>query len=308
MNIKENISQLIGSTPLVRLKNVEIAHGLDAQLLAKLEANNPAGSAKDRIALEMINAAEQEGFLPPGGTVIEPTSGNTGIGIAAICASRGYKAVIIMPNTMSIERCRLIKAYGAELILTPGEKGMQGAVDMAEEMHKNLPGSIIAGQFVNPANPAAHYKTTGPEIWSDTDGQVDVLVAGVGSGGTISGAGKYLKEKKPSVKIIAVEPADSPLISEGRAASHGIQGIGANFIPKNLDRNVLDEIICVDTQDAYAFGRELASKEGLLSGISSGAALAAAVQLAKRAEYRDKRIVVILPDTGERYLSSEMFQ
>lgn len=308
MKIKENISQLIGGTPLVRLKNIEKEYGLQACILAKLEANNPAGSAKDRIALEMIDAAEAAGLLPPGGTVIEPTSGNTGIGIAAICASRGYRAVIIMPNTMSVERCRLIKAYGAELILTPGEAGMQGAVDMAEQMHKNLPGSIIAGQFVNPANPAAHYKTTGPEIWSDTDGQVDALVAGVGSGGTISGAGKYLKEKNADVRVIAVEPADSPLISEGRAASHGIQGIGANFIPKNLDRAVLDEVICVDTRDAYECGRMLASKEGLLCGISSGAALSAAVEMAKREEYRNKNIVVILPDTGERYLSSEMFQ
>lgn len=308
MNIKENISQLIGGTPLVRLVNIEKKYGLHAQLLAKLEAFNPAGSAKDRIALEMINAAEREGLLPPGGTVIEPTSGNTGIGIAAICASRGYKAVIIMPNTMSVERCRLIRAYGAELILTPGEQGMKGAVEMAEKMHEKISGSIIAGQFSNPANPAAHYKTTGPEIWQDTDGGVDALVAGVGSGGTISGAGKYLKEKKKDVQIIAVEPADSPLISEGRAAAHGIQGIGANFIPENLNRDVLDEVICISTQDAFAFGRDLAACEGLLSGISSGAALAAAVALAKRDAYKDKQIVVILPDTGERYLSSEMFQ
>jgi len=308
MNIKDNISNLIGGTPLVRLKNIEKEYGLQACIFAKLESANPAGSAKDRIALEMINTAEETGLLPPGGTVIEPTSGNTGIGIAAICASRGYKALIIMPNTMSVERCRLIRAYGAELILTPGEKGMQGAVDMAEEMHRNIPGSIIAGQFVNPANPAAHYKTTGPEIWEDTDGQADALVAGVGSGGTISGAGKYLKEKNPAVKIIAVEPADSPLISEGRASAHGIQGIGANFIPKNLDRSLLDEVICVETQDAYACGRMLAAREGLLCGISSGAALSAAVQLAKRDEYKDKNIVVVLPDTGERYLSSEMFQ
>ncbi len=308
MNIIDNISNLIGGTPLVRLKNIEKEYGLQACIFAKLESANPAGSAKDRIALEMINTAEETGLLPPGGTVIEPTSGNTGIGIAAICASRGYKALIIMPNTMSVERCRLIRAYGAELILTPGEKGMQGAVDMAEEMHRNIPGSIIAGQFVNPANPAAHYKTTGPEIWEDTDGRADALVAGVGSGGTISGAGKYLKEKNPAVKIIAVEPADSPLISEGRASAHGIQGIGANFIPKNLDRSLLDEVICVETQDAYACGRMLAAREGLLCGISSGAALSAAVQLAKRDEYKDKNIVVVLPDTGERYLSSEMFQ
>lgn len=308
MNIKENISGLIGGTPLVRLKNIEIEYDLQACILAKLESANPAGSAKDRIALEMINAAEEAGQLKHGGTVIEPTSGNTGIGIAAICASRGYKAIIIMPNTMSVERCRLIKAYGAELILTPGEKGMQGAVDMAEEMHRNIPGSIIAGQFVNPANPAAHYKTTGPEIWADTDGKLDALVAGVGSGGTISGTGKYLKEKNPSVRVVAVEPAESPLISQGRAAGHGIQGIGANFIPENLDRTILDEVICVPTQEAFACGRLLAAKEGLLCGISSGAALCAAVEVAKRDEFCGKNIVVVLPDTGERYLSSEMFQ
>ena len=308
MNIKENISQLIGGTPLVKLKNIEKKYGLKAHILAKLESFNPAGSAKDRIALEMINAAEAEGLLPPGGTVIEPTSGNTGIGIAAICASRGYKAVIIMPNTMSIERCRLVKAFGAELILTPGEQGMKGAVELAEEMHKNMPGSIIAGQFVNPANPAAHYKTTGPEIWQDSDGRVHALVAGVGSGGTLSGAGKYLKEMDASIRIVAVEPADSPLISQGRASAHGIQGIGANFIPKNLDREIIDEVICVETRSACEFGRELAACEGLLCGISSGAALSAAVELAKRDDFKDKNIVVILPDTGERYLSSEMFQ
>ena len=308
MNIKENISQLIGSTPLVRLMNIEKEYGLQARILAKLESFNPAGSAKDRIALEMIDAAERAGTLAPGGTVIEPTSGNTGIGIAAICAARGYKAVIIMPNTMSAERCRLIQAYGAKLILTPGEQGMRGAVELAGQMQKNMPGSIIAGQFVNPANPAAHYKTTGPEIWKDSDGQVDVLVAGVGSGGTISGAGKYLKEKNDSIRIVAVEPAESPLISGGRASSHGIQGIGANFIPENLDLNVVDEVVCVETEEAFECGRMLAAKEGLLCGISSGAALSAAIKVAKRIEYAGKNIVVILPDTGERYLSSEMFQ
>ena len=308
MNIKENISQLIGSTPLVRLMNIEKEYGLQARILAKLESFNPAGSAKDRIALEMINAAERAGTLAPGGTVIEPTSGNTGIGIAAICAARGYEAVIIMPNTMSAERCRLIKAYGAKLILTPGEQGMKGAVELAEKMQKNMPGSIIAGQFVNPANPAAHYKTTGPEIWKDSDGQVDVLVAGVGSGGTISGTGRYLKEKNASIRIVAVEPAESPLISEGRASAHGIQGIGANFIPENLDLNVVDEVVCVETEEAFACGRMLAAKEGLLCGISSGAALSAAIKAAKRSENEGKNIVVILPDTGERYLSSEMFQ
>ena len=308
MNIKENISQLIGGTPLMELKNIERKYGLQAHILAKLEAFNPAGSAKDRIALEMIDAAEAAGLLPPGGTVIEPTSGNTGIGIAAICASRGYKAVIIMPNTMSIERCRLVKAFGAELILTPGEQGMKGAVELAEEMHKSMPGSIIAGQFVNPANPAAHYKTTGPEIWQDSDGRVHALVAGVGSGGTLSGAGKYLKEMDADIRIVAVEPADSPLISQGRAAAHGIQGIGSNFIPENLDREIIDEVLCVETRSAYEYGRELAACEGLLCGISSGAALSAAVELAKREDFKDKNIVVILPDTGERYLSSEMFQ
>lgn len=308
MNIKENIGQLIGNTPVVELKNIEKKYNLKGRIAAKLEMANPAGSAKDRIALGMIEAAEQSGALQAGGTVIEPTSGNTGIGIAAICAARGYKAIIIMPNSMSIERCRLIRAYGAQLILTPGELGMKGAVDLAEKMQAEMPGSIIAGQFSNPANPAAHYKTTGPELWRDTDGQLAALVAGVGTGGTISGAGRYLKEQNGEIRLIGVEPMESPLLTKGEAGPHGVQGIGANFVPENLDRALLDEIIPVKTEDAYAMGRELAACEGLLCGISSGAALCAAVELAKRDEFAGKLIAVVLPDTGERYLSSDMFQ
>lgn len=308
MKIAANIGELIGGTPLVRLGNIEKTLGLNAKLLAKLEAVNPAGSAKDRVALEMINQAEEDGRLKPGGVVIEPTSGNTGIGIAAICAARGYRAIIIMPDNMSIERCRLMKAYGAELVLTPGEKGMQGAVAEAEKMAREISGSIIAGQFSNPANPAAHYKTTGPEIWSDTDGEIGAFVAGIGTGGTISGTGRYLKERKESIRIIGVEPAESPLISGGIAGSHGIQGIGANFIPENLDCSVVDEIITVKTADANRMGRMLAAKEGLLCGISSGAALFAAVEVAKKQEFAGRNIVILLPDTGERYLSAEIYR
>lgn len=308
MRIAAGIEDLIGGTPMVRLKQIEEKLGLKACLLAKLEKSNPAGSAKDRIALEMIREAEESGRLVPGGLVIEPTSGNTGIGIAAICASRGYRAAIIMPENMSAERFALVRAYGAELVLTPAAEGMAGAVRTAEEMHAANPGSIIAGQFENPANPAAHYKTTGPEIWRDAEGQVDALVCGVGTGGTISGTGRYLKEKKPSVRIIGAEPAESPLLGGGKAGSHGIQGIGANFVPAALDRDILDEVIPVPTAAAMEYGRMLAAKEGLLCGISSGAALWAAVQLAGRSEFAGKNIVVILPDTGERYLSSEMFQ
>jgi len=308
MNIAAGIHELIGNTPMVRLGGLEEKLGLNACILAKLEMNNPAGSAKDRIALEMIEAARAEGRLIPGGTVIEPTSGNTGIGIAAICARMGYRAVIIMPDNMSAERCRLVRAYGAELVLTPAAEGMQGAVKAAEEMQAKLPGSIIAGQFYNPANPMAHYKTTGPEIWRDTGGNIAALVAGIGSGGTISGTGRYLKQQDAAIRIVGVEPAESPLISKGTAGGHGIQGIGANFIPENLDRNVLDEVICVETESAMEYGRLLAKCEGLLCGISSGAAVCAAVELAKRPEYRGKNIAVILPDTGERYLSSPMFE
>ena len=308
MAIAENILDLIGATPMVRLRNIEKKYHLQAQLLAKLEFMNPAGSAKDRIAREMILQAMSGGSLAPGGTVIEPTSGNTGIGIAAICAAMGLKAIIVMPDSMSIERQKLMRAYGAELILTPGELGMQGAVEEARRLNAAIPGSIVAGQFENPANPQAHYKTTGPEIWRDCDGNVDALVAGIGSGGTLSGAGRYLKEKNADIRIIGVEPAESPLISRGSAAPHGIQGIGANFIPENLDRQIPDEIICITTAASLALGRELAACEGLLCGISSGAALAAAVEIAGRKEFAGRRIALILPDTGERYLSSVMFE
>ena len=308
MNIACDITAMIGNTPLVELKNIEKKYKLKANIFAKCEFMNPAGSAKDRIAMNMILQAEKDGLLPPGGTVIEPTSGNTGIGIAAICAAKGYKAIIIMPDTMSIERCRLIKAYGAELILTDGKLGMNGAVAKAEELKNSIPGSIIAGQFVNPANPQAHYLTTGPEIWRDTDGKVDIFVAGVGSGGTVSGTGKYLKEQNKNIRVAAVEPFESPLLSEGKAGPHGIQGIGANFVPEALDRSVIDEVITVKSAEAMEYGREIARNEGLLCGISSGAALKAAVELASRDENAGKNIVVVLPDTGERYLSSEMFQ
>ena len=308
MRIYQNISELIGNTPLLRLNRIEEKYGLKARLIVKIESGNPAGSAKDRVALEMINSAEREGRLMPGGTVIEPTSGNTGIALAAICANRGYRAIIIMPDTMSIERCKLVKAYGAELILTPGAQGMQGAVDKANELLSTIPGSIIAGQFNNPANPAAHYGSTGPEIWRDTDGEVDLFIAGVGTGGTISGTGAYLKEMKSSVQVIGVEPAESPLISTGKAGPHGIQGIGANFIPENFNREIVDEIMAVKTDDAMQASRELTACEGILCGISSGAAVCAAVELAKRKEFEGKNIVVILPDTGERYLSSPMFE
>ena len=308
MRIYQNISELIGNTPLLRLNRIEEKHGLKARLIVKIEGGNPAGSAKDRVALEMINSAEREGRLMPGGTVIEPTSGNTGIALAAICANRGYRAIIIMPDTMSIERCKLVKAYGAELILTPGAQGMQGAVDKANELLSAIPGSIIAGQFDNPANPAAHYASTGPEIWRDTDGEVDIFIAGVGTGGTISGTGAYLKKMKPSVQVIGVEPEESPLISTGKAGPHGIQGIGANFIPENFKREIVDEIMDVKTGDAMHASRELTACEGILSGISSGAALYAGIEAAKRAENEGKTIVVLLPDGGERYMSTALFK
>lgn len=308
MRIYDGIEELIGGTPLLRLHRIEAQYGLDAALLAKLERCNPAGSAKDRVAARIIAEAERDGRLSPGGTIIEPTSGNTGIGLAAVGAAKGYRVILTMPETMSAERQSLIRAYGAEIVLTPGDEGMSGAVRRAEELQRAMPGSILGGQFENPANPAAHYDATGPEIWADTDGRVDVFVAGAGTGGTLSGVGKYLKERNPGVRVAAVEPSRSPLLSLGLTGPHGLQGIGANFVPANLDRSVLDEIIPVSDEDAYALGRELARREGLLAGITSGAAVWAAIQLAARPENRGKTIVALLPDTGERYLSTPMFQ
>lgn len=307
MNIYQGIEDLVGRTPLVRLRRIEQEYGLGAVLLAKLESFNPAGSAKDRVAARIIAEAERDGRLPSGGTIIEPTSGNTGIGLAAVGGARGYCVILTMPETMSKERQSLIRAYGAEIVLTPGSEGMAGAVKKAEELQKATPGSTLGGQFDNPANPAAHYDTTGPEIWADTEGRVDIFVAGVGTGGTVSGVGKYLKEKNSGVRVVAVEPSSSPLLSLGISGPHGLQGIGANFVPKNLDRAVLDEIIPVSDEDAYALGRDLARREGLLVGITSGAAAWAAIQLAKRPENRGKTVVALLPDTGERYLSTPMF-
>ena len=308
MPIYRSVTELIGRTPLLELCNYERNHGLHATLLAKLECMNPAGSAKDRVAANMIARAETEGRLAPGGTIIEPTSGNTGIGLAAAAAAKGYRVILTMPDTMSVERRALIAAYGAEIILTPGAAGMAGAVAKAEELHQSIPGSIIAGQFENPANPAAHEKTTGPEIWADTEGKVDIFVAGTGTGGTVSGVGRYLKAQDPNIKVVAFEPASSPLLTEGRAGPHGLQGIGANFVPENLDRTVLDEILTVTDADAYAAGRELARTEGILVGITSGAAVWAAAQLAMRPENAGKTIVALLPDSGERYLSTPMFR
>ena len=306
-NIYTSVDQLVGNTPLMELSRLAETRQLSARLLAKLEGMNPAGSVKDRVALSMINDAEANGLLKPGGMIIEPTSGNTGIGLAAIAASRGYRATIVMPDSMSRERQLLMKAYGAQLVLTPGKLGMQGAIEQAQRIQQENPGSIIAGQFENPAIPAAHIATTGPEIWADTDGHVDIFVAGVGTGGTITGIGKYLKEKNPNVKVIAVEPAKSPLLSGGQAGSHGLQGIGANFVPQVLDTTVYDEIIPVTEAQAYEAGRLLGSREGVLAGISSGAALHAAMEVASRPENAGKTVVVLLPDTGERYLSTEMF-
>ena len=308
MPIYRSVTELIGRTPLLELCNYERNHGLHATLLAKLECMNPAGSAKDRVAANMIARAEESGQLAPGGTIIEPTSGNTGIGLAAAAAAKGYHVILTMPDTMSVERRALIAAYGAEIVLTPGADGMSGAVARAEELHRSIPGSIIAGQFENPANPEAHEKTTGPEIWADTAGTVDIFVAGAGTGGTVSGVGRYLKAQNPNVKIVAFEPASSPLLTEGHAGPHGLQGIGANFVPENLDRGVLDEILTVTDGDAYATGRELARTEGILVGITSGAAVWAAAQLAMRPENAGKTIVALLPDSGERYLSTPMFQ
>ena len=305
--IYTSAQQLIGNTPLLALENIAKNDDLQATLLAKLECMNPAGSAKDRIALAMVDDAEKKGLLQPGGLIIEPTSGNTGIGLASVAAARGYRAIIVMPDSMSKERQLLMTAYGAELVLTPGAKGMQGAIEKAKELNAQNPGSIIAGQFENPANPAAHYATTGPEIWADTNGNVDIFVAGIGTGGTITGVGKYLKERNPNVQIIAVEPAGSPLLTKGIAGPHGLQGIGANFVPAVLDAKVYDEVITVTEEQAYEAGRRMGQEEGLLVGISSGAALHAALTVAKRPECAGKRIVVLLPDTGERYLSTAMY-
>lgn len=307
MNTYTSITQLIGKTPLLELVNCEKKLDLKATLLAKLESLNPAGSAKDRIALAMIEDAEARGTLAPGGTIIEPTSGNTGIGIASVAAARGYRVIIVMPDTMSAERRTLMTAYGAELVLTEGAKGMAGAIAKADELAAGIEGAIVAGQFVNPANPAAHKATTGPEIWNDTDGTVDVFVAGVGTGGTISGVGAYLKENNPSVRVVAVEPASSPVLSEGKPGPHAIQGIGAGFVPETLDTSIYDEVIAVSNEDAYHFAREVASCEGFLVGISSGAALCAAVELAKRPENEGKTIVVLFPDGGDRYLSTDLY-
>ncbi len=307
MKIYHSVSELVGNTPLLELCNLQKEYRLSAKILAKVEALNPAGSVKDRVAKEMIERAEKEGKLKAGATVIEPTSGNTGIGLCAVAAAKGYRAIIVMPDTMSEERRTLVKAYGAELVLTDGAKGMKGAIEKAEELHSQIPNSMVAGQFVNRANPAAHYQTTAPEIWADTDGEVDIFVAGVGTGGTISGVGKFLKEKKPSVKIVAVEPASSAVLSGGKAGAHALQGIGAGFVPKVLDTTVYDEIIAVKNEDAFTASRALARREGVLAGISSGAALFAAIELAKRAENAGKNIVVLLPDTGDRYLSTELF-
>ena len=299
--------QLIGGTPLLELKRIEREEGLEARILAKLEYFNPAGSVKDRVAKAMIDAAEARGLLRPGSVIIEPTSGNTGIGLAALAAAKGYRVVLTLPETMSVERRRLLQAYGAELVLTDGEQGMQGAIDKAEELRAQTPGSIILGQFDNPANPEIHKMTTGPEIWEDTGGQVDVFVAGVGTGGAVTGVGSYLKSRKPSVYVAAVEPASSPVLSGGAAGPHGIQGIGAGFVPETLDRSVCDEIIPVEDGDAFATGRRMGRSEGVLVGISSGAALWAALQLARRPENRGKTIVALLPDAGDRYLSTQMF-
>ena len=307
MALYHDMTEMIGGTPLLALERLGQERGWQAKVLAKLEYFNPAGSVKDRAALGMIRAAEKEGRLRPGSVIVEPTSGNTGIGLAAIAAVRGYRVILTMPETMSLERRKLLAAYGAEIVLTPGDQGMQGSIDRAEELLREIPGSIIAGQFDNSANPAAHYASTGPEIWQDTEGKVDIFVAGVGSAGTITGVGRYLKEQSPAVQIVAAEPADSPVLSGGKAAPHGIQGIGANFVPGNYDPTVVDRVLTVATEDALALARQMARTEGVLVGISSGAALAAVEQLALLPENAGKTIVTLLPDTGERYLSTELF-
>ena len=307
-NICRCVDELIGRTPLLELTNTEKQNKLFATVLAKLECMNPAGSAKDRVALSMINDAEARGILKPGGTIIEPTSGNTGIGLACIAAARGYQAIIVMPDSMSPERIKLMKAYGADVILTPGELGMSGAIAKAEELSRELPGSFVAGQFENPANAQAHFDTTGPEIWADTEGNVDFFVAGIGTGGTITGTGRFLKEQNTAIKIVGVEPARSPVLSGGAAGKHGLQGIGAGFVPKVLDTCVYDEIVTVTEEQAYAAARNLGKTEGILVGISSGAALHAALELAKKPQNAGKTIVVLLPDTGDRYLSTDLFE
>ena len=306
-NIYTSADQLIGKTPLLELTHIEKALGLKAKVLAKLEYLNPAGSVKDRVAKAMIDDAEEKGLLKPGSVIIEPTSGNTGIGLAAVAAARGYRIIIVMPDTMSVERRQLMKAYGAELVLSEGAKGMKGAIAKADELAAEIPDSFIPGQFVNPANPKAHFETTGPEIYADTDGKVDIFVAGVGTGGTITGVGEYLKSKKPEIKVVAVEPATSPVLSKGTAGAHKIQGIGAGFVPKVLDTGVYDEIIPVANEDAFAVGKQIGKAEGVLVGISSGAAAWAAIELARRPENEGRTIVVLLPDTGDRYLSTPLF-
>ena len=306
-NIYRGFLDLIGNTPLVEIANVEKEHELKARILVKLEYRNPAGSVKDRIAQAMIEDAEQKGILKEGSVIIEPTSGNTGIGLAAIAAAKGYRAILTMPETMSVERRNILKAYGAEIVLTEGSKGMKGAIAKAEELAKEIEGSFIPGQFDNPANPKVHYETTGPEIWRDTDGKVDAFVAGVGTGGTVTGTGKYLKEQNPAIKVVAVEPASSPVLSEGKAGAHKIQGIGAGFVPKVLDTAVYDEVIKVENDDAFTTSKELTKNEGILTGISSGAALYAALELAKRPEFGGKTIVALLPDSGDRYYSTPLF-
>lgn len=307
MTVYKAISDLIGNTPLVELTHIEEKEGLDASVVAKVEFFNPAGSVKDRIAKKMIEDAEKKGLIKPGATLIEPTSGNTGVGIASVAAAKGYKAIMTMPETMSVERRNLLKAYGAKVVLTDGKAGMKGAIAKAKELAATIPNSFIPSQFENPSNPQAHYESTGPEIWKDTEGKVDIFVAGVGTGGTVSGTGKYLKDQNPNVKVIAVEPATSPVLSQGYAGPHGIQGIGAGFVPNTLDTSVYDEVFTVTNEQAYETGRLIAHNEGMLVGISSGAATYAAIQIAKRPENKGKTIVVLLPDTGERYLSTPMF-
>ena len=305
--IYSSADQLIGGTPLLRLNNIEKEYGLCARLLAKLEYLNPAGSVKDRVALSMINDAEERGILTPDSVIIEPTSGNTGIGLAAVAAARGYRLIIVMPDTMSVERRLLMTAYGAELVLTDGSKGMTGAINRAEELAREIPNAFIAGQFVNPANPKAHFETTGPEIWNDTDGEVDLFVAGIGTGGTVTGTGEYLKSKNPDIKVVGIEPADSPILSGGKAGAHALQGIGAGFVPDVLNTDVIDEIATVTTKDAFDAARLIGRREGVLVGISSGAALHAAIELCREGENAGKTVVVLLPDTGDRYLSTELF-